>query len=90
MLCTCSPRGSPVSQEAESATARKSPLATPNFLHVHTPASTLPPRPNFENVPWGSDRAEGGRCATRACCVIVLNFCKANGFTASCVCGARR
>eukprot|EP00966_Prymnesium_polylepis_P128475 2971451-Prymnesium_polylepis.1 len=72
-----SPRGSPVSQEGESrkcATARKSRLATPNFFHVHTPASTLPTRVNFENVPWGSDRAGGGRCATRACCIIVLNL----------------
>ena len=49
MLCTCSPRGSPVSQEAESTESRraigiapkKSRLATPNFSHVHTPAHPM-------------------------------------------------
>eukprot|EP00966_Prymnesium_polylepis_P026921 622322-Prymnesium_polylepis.1 len=46
------------------ATARKSWCAAPNFFHVHTPASTLPTRPNFENVPWGPDRAGGDLCAT--------------------------
>ena len=45
------------------ATARKSRLATPNFFNVHTPASTLRTRVSVKNVPWGSDRARGGRRA---------------------------
>jgi hypothetical protein len=36
---------------------------TPNFFHVHTPASTLRTRVSVKNVPWGSDRARGGRRA---------------------------
>eukprot|EP00966_Prymnesium_polylepis_P134627 3111571-Prymnesium_polylepis.1 len=48
-------------------TARKSRLATPNLFHinipVHIPASTLRTRVSIKNVPWGSDRAGGGRRA---------------------------
>eukprot|EP00966_Prymnesium_polylepis_P280671 6484825-Prymnesium_polylepis.1 len=49
MLCTCSPHGSPLSQEAHSW------CAAPNFFHVHTPASTLPTPPEH------LERSEGLR-----------------------------
>eukprot|EP00966_Prymnesium_polylepis_P173861 4022105-Prymnesium_polylepis.1 len=45
------------------ATARKSRCAAPNVFHVHTPASTVRTCVSIKNVPWGSDRAGGGRRA---------------------------
>eukprot|EP00966_Prymnesium_polylepis_P191774 4444414-Prymnesium_polylepis.1 len=44
------------------ATARKSWCAAPNFFHVNTPASTLPTRLNFENIPWST---QIGGCSTQ-------------------------
>eukprot|EP00966_Prymnesium_polylepis_P102554 2375910-Prymnesium_polylepis.1 len=63
MLCTCSPRGSPVSQEAESARQREKSTCDTQRFNVHTPASTLRTRVSIKNVPWGSDRAGGGQRA---------------------------